>query len=95
MPESDRLAIRCEPLAEVATPGRIAVLNLATPAAPPVILEGGAATVWELVDGRRSAREIVAELADLEVTPEEVVATIQGLVDVNLVTWSGPEAAGA
>lgn len=39
---------------------RVAVLHL--DANQPVVLEGTAAAIWELIDGQRTAEEILAEL---------------------------------
>ncbi|WP_320536364.1 PqqD family protein [Pseudarthrobacter sp. IC2-21] len=57
-----RLAWRRSTLvAEVRSgPCRIALLQL--DAAQPVVLEGTAATIWELIDGERNEQAILAEL---------------------------------
>lgn len=39
---------------------RVALLHL--DATQPVVLEGTAATIWELIDGRRDQSDIIAEL---------------------------------
>ncbi|MET4589378.1 PqqD family protein [Arthrobacter sp. 754] len=39
---------------------RVALLHL--DATQPVVLEGTAATIWELIDGRRDQADIIAEL---------------------------------
>jgi pyrroloquinoline quinone biosynthesis protein D len=40
--------------------GRVALLHL--DATRPVVLEGTAATIWDLIDGRRTEESILAEL---------------------------------
>ncbi|PTT64566.1 PqqD family protein [Arthrobacter sp. HMWF013] len=49
-------------VAEVRTQstGRVALLHL--DATQPVVLEGTAATIWELLDGRRDQADVIAEL---------------------------------
>lgn len=39
---------------------RVALLHL--DATQPVVLEGTAATIWELIDGRRDQSDVIAEL---------------------------------
>lgn len=43
---------------------RIAVLDLASLADPPRILEGSAAAIWRAVDGGRAAPEVVESVAE-------------------------------
>lgn len=49
-------------VAEVRTEstGRVALLHL--DATQPVVLEGTAATIWELLDGHRDQADVIAEL---------------------------------
>ncbi|MDQ0078453.1 pyrroloquinoline quinone biosynthesis peptide chaperone PqqD [Arthrobacter oryzae] len=49
-------------VAEVRTEpaGRVALLHL--DATQPVVLDGTAAAIWELIDGRRDHAEVIAEL---------------------------------
>jgi pyrroloquinoline quinone biosynthesis protein D len=49
-------------VAEVRTEStnRVALLHL--DATQPVVLEGTAATIWELIDGRRDQSDVIAEL---------------------------------
>ncbi|MBP1232538.1 pyrroloquinoline quinone biosynthesis protein D [Arthrobacter sp. PvP102] len=49
-------------VAEVRTEStnRVALLHL--DATQPVVLEGTAATIWELIDGRRDQADVIAEL---------------------------------
>jgi len=49
-------------VAEVRTEseGRVALLHL--DATQPVVLDGTAAAIWELIDGRRNQAELIAEL---------------------------------
>ena len=65
-------------VAEVRTPtvNRIALLHL--DATQPVVLEGSAAAIWELIDGRRDQTEVVAEL---EATFDAVSGQMQSQVE--------------
>jgi hypothetical protein len=49
-------------VAEVRTEsaGRVALLHL--DATQPVVLDGTAAAIWELIDGRRAQADVIAEL---------------------------------
>jgi hypothetical protein len=56
--------------------GRVALLHL--DATQPVVLEGTAATIWNLIDGQRSEQSILAEL---EATFEDRSGQMQGQVE--------------
>lgn len=60
---------RATDLAMVGDEQRIAMVDLAHPERPPMVLEGPAAMIWSLVDGRRSTDEIVTELAEMYAAP--------------------------
>lgn len=49
-------------VAEVCTERRSRVALLHLDATQPVVLEGSAAVIWDLIDGRRTERDIYAEL---------------------------------
>jgi hypothetical protein len=65
-------------VAEVRTEqqGRVALLHL--DATQPVVLEGTAATIWNLIDGQRSEQSILAEL---EATFEDRSGQMQAQVE--------------
>jgi hypothetical protein len=50
-------------VAEVRTESQARVALLHLDATQPVVLEGTAATIWNLIDGQRSEQSILAELA--------------------------------
>ena len=52
--------------------GRVALLHLND--TQPVVLEGPAAAIWDLIDGQRSEQDILAEL---EATFEDVLGEMQ------------------
>lgn len=54
--------IRAGLVAEVRTHGQDRVALLHLDATQPVVLEGTAATIWDLIDGRRDQTEVIAEL---------------------------------
>jgi len=56
--------------------GRVALLHL--DANQPVVLEGTAATIWDLIDGRRTEQSILAEL---EATFEDQAGQMQSQVE--------------
>jgi hypothetical protein len=56
--------------------GRVALLHL--DATQPVVLEGTAATIWNLIDGQRSEQSILAEL---EATFEDRSGQMQAQVE--------------
>lgn len=84
-------------LAEVANPGRTAVLDLnRVPCPPPYVLEGTAETVWRAL-GRtpRPTAEVVAEVAAAyDVEPDAIATDVVGfltrLVDLGLITRVTP-----
>lgn len=49
-------------VAQVCTSPRARVVLLHLDAAQPVVLEGTAAVIWDLIDGQRSVQDIFAEL---------------------------------
>ncbi|MCQ6271113.1 PqqD family protein [Pseudarthrobacter sp. R1] len=56
--------------------GRVALLHL--DANQPVVLEGTAATIWDLIDGRRTEQSILAEL---EASFEDQAGQMQSQVE--------------
>jgi len=52
-----------EDVAVVDSGDRVAVLDLASLAVPPRILEGSAAAIWRAVDGERTALQVVESVA--------------------------------
>lgn len=70
-------------VAEVRTecPGRVALLHL--DATRPVVLEGTAATIWDLIDGRRNHTEVIAEL---EAAFEDAAGRLSAQVEAFLVS---------
>ncbi|MBT2596598.1 PqqD family protein [Arthrobacter sp. ISL-72] len=65
-------------VAEVRTEsaGRVALLHL--DATQPVVLDGTAAAIWELIDGRRDQSDVIAEL---EATFEDAAGQLAHQVD--------------
>lgn len=70
-------------VAEVRTEstGRVALLHL--DATQPVVLEGTAATIWELIDGRRDQADVIAEL---EAEFEDAAGQMQAQVEAFLAS---------
>jgi pyrroloquinoline quinone biosynthesis protein D len=68
-------------VAEVRTEstGRVALLHLDT--TQPVVLEGTAATIWELIDGRRDQAVVIAELeATFEDNGNQLAAQVEAFL---------------
>lgn len=53
-----------EDVAVVDSGDRVVVLDLASLAVPPRILEGSAAAIWRAVDGERATPEVVESVAE-------------------------------
>lgn len=68
-------------VAEVRTEGQDRVALLHLDANQPVVLEGTAATIWDLIDGRRTEQSILAEL---EATFEDHSGQMQAQVEAFL-----------
>lgn len=68
-------------VAEVRTEptGRVALLHL--DATQPVVLDGTAAAIWELIDGRRDQSDVIAEL---EATFEDAAGQLASQVEAFL-----------
>lgn len=64
-------------LAEVASPGRSAILRLTSPELPPVILEDSAAVIWQLIDGPVTHGDLAAAVAE---TYGQPVGQVDGAV---------------
>ncbi|MET4147136.1 PqqD family protein [Arthrobacter sp. UYCo732] len=84
---------RC--VAEVRThsANRVALLHL--DATQPVVLEGTAATIWDLIDGTRNEQAILAELEfSFEDTSDQmhaqVASFLANLQDQRLIESAGP-----
>lgn len=76
--------------------GRVAMIHLERLADPPVVLEGPAAAIWDLVDGRRSTGAMAAELAErsgagLEQVGRDVVAFLDDLARRGFITFTPGE----
>lgn len=85
------------PVAEVASAGRSAVLNLARleTQQSPYVFDGPSFEIWTRIDGTRSREDIAAELAALYAAPaEQVAADVDAFVD-QLVTLGLVEDTGA
>ncbi|MGN7147486.1 PqqD family protein [Arthrobacter sp. SAFR-179] len=65
-------------VAEVCTEPRARVALLHLDATQPVVLEGPAAVIWDLIDGQRSEQDILAEL---EATFEDQSGQMQAQVE--------------
>lgn len=65
-------------VAQVCTQPRARVALLHLDATQPVVLEGPAAVIWDLIDGQRTQQDILAEL---EVTFEDQSGQMQGQVE--------------
>lgn len=74
---------RCGLVAEVRSQpnSRVALLHLDE--TQPVVLQGPAAVIWELIDGRRSEQDIFNEL---EVTFEDELGQIQAQAELFLAS---------
>lgn len=68
-------------VAEARTEGQDRVALLHLDANQPVVLEGTAATIWDLIDGRRTEQSILAEL---EATFEDRSGQMQAQVEAFL-----------
>lgn len=68
-------------VAEVCTEPRARVALLHLDATQPVVLEGPAAVIWDLIDGQRSERDIFAELgATFEDQSGQMQAQVEGFL---------------
>ncbi|KIC69455.1 PqqD family protein [Pseudarthrobacter phenanthrenivorans] len=68
-------------VAEVCTKPRARVALLHLDATQPVVLEGPAAVIWDLIDGERSERDIFAELeATFEDQSGQMQAQVEGFL---------------
>jgi pyrroloquinoline quinone biosynthesis protein D len=68
-------------VAEVCTESRARVALLHLDATQPVVLEGPAAVIWDLIDGQRSERDIFAELeATFEDQSGQMQAQVEGFL---------------
>lgn len=68
-------------VAEVCTERRARVALLHLDATQPVVLEGPAAVIWDLIDGQRSERDIFAELeATFEDQSGQMEAQVEGFL---------------
>ncbi|WP_461857300.1 PqqD family protein [Arthrobacter sp. C152] len=65
-------------VAEVCTKPRARVALLHLDATQPVVLEGPAAVIWDLIDGQRTQQEIFTELED---TFEDATGQMQAQVE--------------
>ncbi|WP_224026865.1 PqqD family protein [Arthrobacter sp. NicSoilC5] len=70
-------------VAEVCTKPRSRVALLHLDATQPVVLEGTAAVIWDLIDGQRSEKDILVEL---EATFEDQSGQMQAQVESFLAT---------
>ena len=70
-------------VAEVVTERRSRVALLHLDATHPVVLEGPAAVIWDLIDGSRTEQEILAEL---EATFEDQSGQMQAQVEAFLAS---------
>lgn len=68
-------------VAEVCTEPRARVALLHLDANQPVVLEGPAAVIWDLIDGQRSEQDIFAELeATFEDQSGQMQAQVEGFL---------------
>ncbi|TQJ59901.1 pyrroloquinoline quinone biosynthesis protein D [Arthrobacter sp. SLBN-83] len=68
-------------VAEVCTKPRSRVALLHLDATQPVVLEGTAAVIWDLIDGQRSEQEIFSELeATFEDQSGQMHAQVEGFL---------------
>ncbi|WP_454699230.1 PqqD family protein [Arthrobacter humicola] len=70
-------------VAEVRTESKDRVALLHLDATQPVVLEGTAATIWELLDGRRDQADVIAEL---EATFEDAAGQLAQQVEAFLAS---------
>lgn len=73
-------------VAEVRTDSACRVALLHLDANQPVVLEGTAATIWNLIDGRRSQTEVIAEL---EAAFEDAAGQLATQVEAFLICLEG------
>lgn len=75
---------------DAASNQRTVLLNLQRPTQPPVVLEGAARRVFDLVDGRRDTAAIVALLTsdhpDTPTVDAEVRTCLEALAAIGLVS---------
>jgi len=68
-------------VAQVCTEPRSRVALLHLDATQPVVLEGTAAAIWDLIDGQRNEQDIVAELeATFEDPSGQMQSQVQGFL---------------
>lgn len=70
-------------VAEVCTQRRSRVALLHLDETQPVVLEGPAAAIWDLIDGQRTEQDILAEL---EATFEDVLGEMQAQAELFLAS---------
>lgn len=90
----NRVWRRSSDMAVVEHEGRVVALDLSSPAAPPVVLEGTAAMIWHLLAEEDSEVRLVGLVARaFHVHPAHVRADVHAfllhLSDLGLVTRSG------
>lgn len=91
---TNRVWRRSSDMAVVELEGRVVALDLSSPAAPPVVLEGTAAMIWHLLAEEDSEVRLVGLVARaFHVHPAHVRADVHAfllhLSDLGLVTRSG------
>lgn len=73
---------RSDHVAHVDGPDRVAVLDLAHLRRPPMILEGSAAVIWQLLDGSRDVAALTEAVAQhFHVTAEEIGPSVAAFLD--------------
>lgn len=85
---------RTQDLAVVDRGDRVVLLNLDRLSSPPVVLEGSAAEIWRLIDGKVSETGLVAAVSEaFDVRPaavrDDVHDYLRHLHDLGLITRSG------
>ncbi|MET3721631.1 PqqD family protein [Arthrobacter sp. UYEF21] len=77
---------RCVAEVRAQSTNRVALLHL--DATQPVVLEGTAATIWDLIDGERTEQSIVAEL---QTSFEDAAGQMQSQVEAFLASLAAQQ----
>ncbi|RJS45388.1 hypothetical protein [Nocardioides cavernaquae] len=88
VPDADPSGARWEAvpgLAQVASEGRVVILDPSRPAQPPVILEHAAAAIWTALATHPVLADLISELRPVAIPGDQVAGFLAALEDAGLV----------